>query len=340
MDCSNLHNHIQTLALSDPDQNEDRLNILCQIYIFGRCQSSVFLKDTINNGVYERSDVCVSHPAHQEFAAVDGEDHFQVESIMRSVMGKLSDEDFYAIAPQARQFVTLCSFESTDHQYCKDLMSGMTKFMSPFMGVCYSFNYNVSNPIQACLSGENYGLKLELNVGVFGSLLRGNSPSAGAKLILHEHNKVPITNSQGIALEPGKHTQIALEYASIERQKPPYTSQCQSEWTEDTYLPDKTIPYSDFLCKSFCVDEYTQRHCNCTISYMIELDRKMAPLCDVGNPVQGKCIQEFVENLDLHMELMGKECAQCSPQCKEQHLKVIIINKKLYLKCTYILIKL
>ena len=241
---------------------------------------------------------------------------------MRSVMGRLSEEDYYAIAPQPEQFVTRCSFESSFHPYCKDLMSGMTRFISPFMGVCYTFNYKVSKPIQACLSGANYGLELELNVGVFGSLLRGNSLSAGAKVILHEHNQVPITNSQGIAVEPGKHTQIALEYAMIEREKPPFISECQSEWNEDTYIPDKTIPYSDFLCKSFCIDDYTQKQCNCTINYMIEYDRKLTRLCDISNPVEGKCIQEFVNNLDLHMGLMAKECTRCSPQCKEQRLRV------------------
>ena len=56
-------------------------------------------------------------------------------------------------------------------------MSGATKFISPLMGVCYSFNYQLAGikdeSLDSGLSGETYGLDVVLDLDNTNSMLRG-----------------------------------------------------------------------------------------------------------------------------------------------------------------------
>ena len=328
VDCSNLHNHIQHL-ISSNSSDLFKINILCNIYVLGRCQNVVFLSDTINHGRYSRNNVCVGHPSYLAFAFINGEDPFIVQGFLSSNFEQLPDEDIYAIAPGPQQMIKSCRYESSDHQFCKDLVSGSTKFISPYMGVCYTFNYvpflNGSRPLQACLIGESYGLELELDIRADNILVRGITPAIGVKVILHSTDHFPLTNTQGITLSPGTHTQIALESIFIQRQKPPYVSKCQSEWNEDYYPPDKSIPYSELLCNSICTDDIFQNLCNCTISYMVEINRKISHPCNIMDPKDNVCVEKILQNRQYYVGQIFKQCQGCRPQCNEQKFKVINI---------------
>lgn len=327
MDCSNLHNHIQHVISSNGSQF--KINLLCNIYVLGRCQNIVFLSDTIKYGSYSRNNVCIDHPSYLAFAFINGEDQFVVQGFLSSNLEQLPEEDIYAIAPGPQQMIKSCTFESSEHQFCNDMISGSTKFISPYLGVCYTFNYvpflNGSDAVQACLTGESYGLELELDIRADNILVRGITPAIGAKVILHPPDHVPLTNSQGITLSPGTHTQIALESILIKRQKPPYVSKCQSEWKESTYLHDKSIPYSELLCQSFCTDDIFQTLCNCTISYVIETNRKLSNPCNIMEPKDNMCIELILQNRQYHVDQIFKQCQECRPQCNEQKFKVVLV---------------
>ena len=310
-----------------------RVNVLCQIHLLGRCKNTIFFNDLFKHGRPSSTPVCVGHPAEAAFANLTVT--ILVETIFRALHGNLPDEDVFAIAHRPEQFVRSCSFLSSEqHVECEYLRNGTTRFISPFMGVCYAFNYHppvdmAGNEVDARagldsgLSGDTYGLQLVLDFESLASMLRGLTPSGGAKIVLHEHDKPPMTNAQGFLISPNTETKLAIESVCFEREPPPYTSKCRSTWGDETYVPRKKVmPYSDLLCKSFCIDDHIQARCNCTVSYLIEYDRGISHTCDINHPDEKTCMEALAATFGNRIEENQKDCDHCRPQCSEEQYKV------------------
>ena len=173
--CPNLLKHIDYIntTLDNIENRQKRLDTLCQIFILGRCSYSNYLVDLFTNGsdVSKRARICEDQPQFALFESLKPGD-VTVEGIFRVLMGQLSDEDIYAIASHAHQFVKSCEFLGQyNHALCLALRNGDLKFISSYMGVCHGFNYYPDNGTKEDvftlgLSGENFGLHLILDTDV------------------------------------------------------------------------------------------------------------------------------------------------------------------------------
>ena len=116
--------------------------------------------------------------------------------------------------------------------------------------------------------------------------------------MIHSGDRIPLTTSQGLVVAPNSETRIALEEIKLERQPPPYTSECKSEWGTETKVPYDGMPYNDQLCENFCLDDYIQNKCKCTASGIIEANRNLSETCDNSDMATALCLYDIQNNID------------------------------------------
>ena len=85
---------------------------------------------------------------------------------------------------------------------------------SPRFGNCWSFNSNVSgtneNLWSSSLPGSVMGLNVVLNIEQFQYLHSGLTPSAGARVTIHDTVVRPLVDEYGLDVEPQKATNFAI----------------------------------------------------------------------------------------------------------------------------------
>ncbi len=96
--------------------------------------------------------------------------------------------------------------ESWFFQACRGFLANPKVVVNPYIGVCYSFNYNPpgggegageDDSLNVTLAGELYGLELKLDLGSMVYMMNGLSPRLGAKMQLHKSDHLPIISAQG-----------------------------------------------------------------------------------------------------------------------------------------------
>ena len=237
--------------------------------------------------------------------------------IANSFYQMLPDDEIFAISHQPRELIRECTLMTEYNEPCRLFRNGVHKFISPSDGVCYNFNYGDAPNVSVSLVGELYGLQLELDVDSVNSMQGGLTPSLGVKIILHERDKLPLTSTAGIALPTNTLTKLALKNVKVERQPEPYTSKCLSEWPEQVLatLSNKSIKYQENLCQSFCLDDFVRNLCNCSMSVLIDYDRKISPQCNMMDPEIGPCIGQL--RTPGQLDALGSSCTYCRPACDE-----------------------
>ena len=68
------------------------------------------------------------------------------------------------------------------------------------------------------------------------------------------------------------------------------------------------------------MDDAIQNLCNCTITYLIEYDRKLSPVCDLRIAEHAACINALATNIAYAMSEL--DCSYCRPMCYEERHQV------------------
>ena len=62
--------------------------------------------------------------------------------------------------------------------------------------------------------GADGGLKLQLNIEQY-EYMRGPNDGAGLKILIHNHNDVPMVRDHGLAVPPGSHGFVAIKTVEV-----------------------------------------------------------------------------------------------------------------------------
>ena len=63
-------------------------------------------------------------------------------------------------------------------------------------------------------TGADGGLKLQINIEQY-EYMRGPNDGAGLKILIHNHNDVPLVRDHGLAVPPGSHGFVAVKAVEV-----------------------------------------------------------------------------------------------------------------------------
>lgn len=187
-------------------------------------------------------------------------------SRMLSALAKLDEADAFAISHQPGDMVRECTFQmSEEDRACGWLREGGTRFVSPTMGVCYSYNFypggggNASAPPPqvAKKSGSSFGLDLTLNTESDFYMVVPDSQNEGIKLVVHDPGELPLTQSDGLRLSVGTLTSVGLSREHVHRELEPYPSRCRSGWGEEVPFPGAAQAYQVKFLRLHCITKFS-----------------------------------------------------------------------------------
>ena len=98
-------------------------------------------------------------------------------------------------------------------------------------GYCYTFNGG-ENPLNASGPGRRFGFDITLNIEQEEYLL--GTQTAGVFVTIHHQSEPPQPLQSGLAVPPGLHAFISLNYETRELVLPQNHGTCQTEWNENT----------------------------------------------------------------------------------------------------------
>ena len=110
---------------------------------------------------------------------------------------------------------------------------------------------NNENLWSSSLTGSVLGLNVVLNIEQLHYLTAGLTPSAGARVTIHDTMVRPLVDEFGLDVEPHKATNFAIEKTSYVRQPSPWDTECFSSWADtnySSYTGDKDWPYTAMVC--------------------------------------------------------------------------------------------
>ena len=93
----------------------------------------------------------------------------------------------------------------------------------------------------------------------------GETKQAGARLVVHDDDLLPLTEEYGLDLAPNTLTEAAVAQVNLVRQRDPYPSNCSDTWTDTNYtkfVPDHW-PYSLQQCQRICSHSSILDQCGC-----------------------------------------------------------------------------
>ena len=319
--CTNLHERIEW-RLANPQASDSRiLGTLCELFVLTRCDASHLtarLFDAYDESA-SFSTICafLGNDTINHLKDPDGDSQLLKDFLMLNLYDSLPESEMIAIAHQPDDLIKECTWMNEVSQSCREFMNGSKTFVAPYIGVCYSFNYETDEALQVSLVGELYGLNLELNVNSMNTMQGGFTPSLGVRLILHERDKLPLTSTAGISLGTNTETNIVIRALKNTRQPAPFPSECLDDWPDDVKetLNGVDIKYQDNLCQSFCLDQFIQDACNCTLTLVLDYDRQLSHRCQLHDPIEGLCVSEIASPHSL--KKLTKSCTQCRPSCEE-----------------------
>jgi hypothetical protein len=188
------------------------------------------------------------------------------------------------------------------------------------LGNCYKFNsglglngaqldiQNSSNP------GRRYGLTLELFVGDVTEfdLIK----TSGIQLFVHAAKTQPLTDSQGVNLHTGHHTDVVVKKTIYTKQPTPYSNCLMPGSSYNSYLYSSTVNLTGIYEQKFCLELCFQKNlidaCGCydvtSISFTNSTPCSLTQILDCGfqvltnfynSPVKTNCIAECPQECNL-----------------------------------------
>ncbi|XP_074652886.1 degenerin-like protein del-10 [Tubulanus polymorphus] len=167
-------------------------------------------------------------------------------------------------------------------------------------GPCYAFNHGAKPPIRSSETGSENGLRLIMNVEQY-EYMRGPHDSAGIKMLLYEHNEVPLVHDLGQALSTGTHTYAGIKVTVMKNLPKPHGNCTEGNPTH--YYET----YSQVGCRMSCKTNFYETMCGCRLAYMPSKNGN-PPVCTIS---QESCIKE---NKMYYRRYMAHMC-KCDLPC-------------------------
>ena len=191
-----------------------------------------------------------------------------------------------------------------------------------FYSNCYYLNHDNSKSEvfkYAKFSGDGYGLKLTLFMGIKDELKRVNPNKGVTLLISNSSNQFKSTK---VELQAGVETKIAIDrYFSTQLPKPYSNCDIDNDNLKnfDSYLYNKIInskfKYNQQACLELCYNEIALMKCNCNDIYTIALDDN--PFCPVNNKCVSKVFQNFLSNTSSEYYINNYCLPLCPLECNQ-----------------------
>ncbi|CAF3238780.1 unnamed protein product [Rotaria sp. Silwood2] len=201
-------------------------------------------------------------------------------------------------------------------------------FISPSYGLCYTFNAKLKNSTDDSLRlGNFYGgsgiLSLSLYVNSY-QYVPYSTDAAGVLVLIHDNRQVPMIETSGVELGPGRRHKISYRKKKTNFLSSPYTD-CTDNISNsmkamfNNYYPADYV-YSQSSCYQICQQTYVYEQCGCVFPYLWYIrwivlpgtdDIIFAPVC---HP-QDSCFNIASKKLFASTSLMKYYCSDCSQEC-------------------------
>ncbi|CAF0968518.1 unnamed protein product [Rotaria sp. Silwood1] len=201
-------------------------------------------------------------------------------------------------------------------------------FVSPSYGLCYTFNAKLKNNTDDSLRlGNFYGGAGILSLSLYAhsyQYVPYSTDAAGVLVLIHDNKQVPMIETSGIELEPGRRHKISYRKKKTNFLSSPYTD-CTNKISDlmkavlNTYYPADYI-YSQSSCYQSCQQTYVYEQCGCVnpyfwyIRWVVQLgtdDMIFAPVCYPGD----NCFDKASKKLFASASLMKNYCSDCLQEC-------------------------
>ena len=117
------------------------------------------------------------------------------------------------IGHQFDEFFKQCTFRERD---CNNA-TNFKIFLSPNFGNCFMFNsiMNEDDPYAGhrvtSMSGPAFGLTVSLFLNQKPYLINGQTQSAGARVVIHDPNSLPMVDEHGLDLYPNTQSRLSVQ---------------------------------------------------------------------------------------------------------------------------------
>ena len=218
-----------------------------------------------------------------------------------AIMNHTIFEVFKTGSQDPSRFIVDCGW------YGSDMQSGcsyknFTRLLTK-KGLCYTFN-GVDNPLHVSGPGQRYGFDMTLNIEREEYL--PGTPTAGVFVTIHHQSEPPQPFQSGLAVPPGSHAFISLNYKTRQFLGPPYGT-CQDDADELEFFSMYNVP----TCEQDHLFTRVVESCKCIDPVAPAPLRKYLgyPNCTINDL---SCVlQEFVEN-KVHSNKNEKCHESCS----------------------------
>ena len=187
-------------------------------------------------------------------------------------------------------------------------------------GNCYTFNAerntnDANRGRKATLTGNLYGLKIEVFLDQENYMLNKLSKRAGARVIVHDPQSPPLADEYGLDVRPNTASSIPVQLTEITRQAKPYQPNCTSFWNETNYEIEESVKYTLAGCKIYCLQTDIVKQCNCFHPNLVQPNindtQGTKPCLITHGSANYTCFNEVME---LHSNL-SRNCS-CNVACQ------------------------
>ena len=187
-------------------------------------------------------------------------------------------------------------------------------------GNCLTFNAekntkDANRGRKATLTGNLYGLKIEVYLDQENYMLNKLSKKAGARVIVHDPQSPPLADEYGLDVRPNTASSFPVQLTEITRQAKPYRPNCTSFWNETNYEINESVKYTLAGCKRYCLQTDIVNQCNCfhpnLVQPTINDTQGTKPCLITHGSANYTCFNEVME---LHSNL-SRNCS-CNVACK------------------------
>ncbi|CAF0888993.1 unnamed protein product [Rotaria sordida] len=217
-------------------------------------------------------------------------------------------------------------------------------FVSPSYGLCYTFNAKLKNSTDDSLRfGNFYGgagiLSLSLYVHSY-QYVPYSTDAAGILVLIHDNRQVPMIETSGIELGPGRRYKLSYRKKKINLLSSPYTD-CTNKISNpmkamlSNYYPADYV-YSQSNCYQICQQTYVYEQCGCVNPYLWYIRWIVLPGTDniIFAPAcypSDDCFDKVSKRLFASASLVEIYCSDCSQECSTNSFVLQTSSSMLYI---------
>ncbi|XP_006813344.1 epithelial sodium channel subunit alpha-like [Saccoglossus kowalevskii] len=246
------------------------------------------------------------HPDGDNGPSAGNRDMIRITEILTA----LPTSERITLGHQADMFIVNCTWQG---EQC--YASNFTTFSNSMYGNCFTIN-GPSGYIDpywtTSFSGPIYGLSLQLFIEQ-DEYIKGYTAIAGARIVIHDQDKMPFPEDNGFTIAPGAATSIGIRKVLISREPDPY-SDCVEEGDSDytnIYMDSYDVGYSVQACMKACYQSEVINNCGCA-DPLYPFPYGVYEACKTSNSTQMYCkaLVEYDYSTD------GLEC-DCPQACSD-----------------------